>query len=82
MGAGILNNTFVMGIFLSLIYFRDLDWEFSAETICILFVEMCVASVVLLRPVQTMSNALFIVSLLPLSLALVMFLESSYVGLD
>ena len=40
MGAAILNNTFVLGIFLSLLKFRGLDWEVSAETISIFCVEL------------------------------------------
>lgn len=82
MGAAILNNTFVLGIFLSLIRFRELDWEFSAETIAILFVEFSVGIVVLTRENHNMKAAAFVLCLFPLSLLLVVFLESSWVGLD
>lgn len=35
-----MNNTFCLAIFLLLIYFKNLAWEFSAETISILFIEV------------------------------------------
>ena len=34
-GAACMNNTFCLGIFLCLVYFKSLIWEFSAETISI-----------------------------------------------
>ncbi|KAH9249674.1 hypothetical protein BASA81_012643 [Batrachochytrium salamandrivorans] len=82
MGAAILNNTFVLGIFLALIRFRGLDWEYSAETIAILLVELAVGIMVLTRRVHTVANGLAVLALFPLSLLLVAFLESSWVGLD
>jgi len=82
MGAAILNNTFVLGIFLSLIRFRELDWEFSAETIAIIVVELIVGAVSLTRRAHTMRWSGFVLSLFPLSLLLVAFLQSKYVGWD
>merc|ERR1740117_667063 len=38
-GAAIMNNTFVLGIFMLLVYTRDLAWEFTAETFSIILVE-------------------------------------------
>ncbi|CAN0544959.1 unnamed protein product, partial [Ectocarpus sp. 12 AP-2014] len=35
-GAACMNNTFCLGVFMFLIYFRNLAWEFSAETVTIL----------------------------------------------
>jgi hypothetical protein len=35
-----MNNTFCLGIFLLLIYAKNLAWQFSAETISILFIEV------------------------------------------
>merc|ERR1719293_320639 len=37
-GAACMNNTFVLGIFCTLVYFKDLEWTFVAETLVILFV--------------------------------------------
>jgi len=39
-GAAIMNNTFSLAIFLGLVAFKNLAWEFSAETISILFGEI------------------------------------------
>jgi Ca2+/Na+ antiporter len=82
MGAAILNNTFVLGIFLSLIKFRQLDWEFSAETCAIVMVELVVGLIVLTRRVHTLKWGLIVLAMFPMSLLLVMVLESSYVGWD
>lgn len=39
-GAACMNNTFCLGVFMFLIYFRSLAWEFSAETVTILLVQV------------------------------------------
>lgn len=39
-GAACMNNTFCLGVFMFLIFFRSLAWEFSAETITILLVQV------------------------------------------
>mmetsp|Transcript_15345 Transcript_15345/g.19003 ORF Transcript_15345/g.19003 Transcript_15345/m.19003 type:complete len:193 (-) Transcript_15345:1051-1629(-) len=79
-GAAIMNNTFCLGIFLALVYFRRLEWSFSAETIAIVFVEICMFFIAR-RRVQTVKMATFIVSLFPLSILLVAVLENLF-GLD
>jgi len=79
-GAAIMNNTFCLGIFLALVYFRQLQWKFSAETISILFVELCMVYVAT-RKVQTVRMAFFVLSLFPVSLLLVATLENVF-GLD
>ena len=35
-----MNNTFCLGVFMFLIFFRSLAWEFSAETVSILLVQV------------------------------------------
>ena len=40
-GAGIMNNTFCLGIFFALIFFKKLAWVFTAETTAIVLVEFC-----------------------------------------
>merc|ERR1711959_626084 len=42
-GAGCMNNTFCLAIFLALICFRPLVWTFTAETISILAIELVMA---------------------------------------
>lgn len=39
-GAGIMNNSFCLGIFFALIVWKELAWEFTAETFSILLVEL------------------------------------------
>lgn len=79
-GAAIMNNTLCLGVFLALVYFRGLAWEFSAETISILFVEACMIGVCY-QKVQTLRTAIFVFSLFPLSLVIVYVLENVF-GLD
>jgi len=80
-GAAIMNNTFCLAIFLALVYFKNLAWEFSAETICIIFVQVAVAAQVIPRSVHRVLDGFIILSLYPISLALVWTLEN-VVGLD
>ena len=63
------------GIFLALVFFKGLSWEFSAETISIVFVELCMF-VVGRRIVHRVSHAMLVMSLYPLSLVLVAVLEN------
>eukprot|EP01065_Artemidia_motanka_P033595 TRINITY_DN405_c6_g1_i1.p1 TRINITY_DN405_c6_g1~~TRINITY_DN405_c6_g1_i1.p1 ORF type:complete len:617 (+),score=218.20 TRINITY_DN405_c6_g1_i1:94-1851(+) len=80
LGAACMNNTFCLAIFLTQIYNGKLLWEFSAETICIVFVELIMFffSQKIVFPTW---NALVIAALFPLSIGLVYFLEN-VVGID
>jgi len=80
-GAAVMNNTFCLGIFLGLVYFKGLAWEFSAETIAIVAVQIGVASLTRNRQSQRLLDGLIIFSFYPLALALVWALENIY-GLD
>lgn len=80
-GAAIMNNTFCLAIFLALVYFKNLAWEFSAETICILFVQFAVALNVLFRSVHRVLDGFIVLSFYPVSLAMVWVLENIF-GLD
>jgi len=81
-GAGIMNNTFCLGIFLFLIVYKDtitpvgLVWQFSAETISILIIELLVAAFVLLKSTQTLLDGIIVFMCYPLALVIVMFLEN------
>jgi Ca2+/Na+ antiporter len=78
-GAAAMNNTFCLCIFMGLIFFRGLAWEFSAETISILAVEY---SMILFVQTKTMTllRGCMVLSMFPLSLVLVAVLEG--VGLN
>lgn len=74
-GAAAMNNTFCLSIFMGLIYFRGLAWEFSAETIAILVVEFAIGSFVQRSKMTTLEGFL-VLSIFPLSLVLVAVLEA------
>lgn len=80
-GAAIMNNTFCLAIFLALVYFQNLAWEFSAETIAIMLIQVMIALSCVFRRVHRLLDAFFILSLYPLCLATVYVLEN-YVGWD
>eukprot|EP00301_Raphidiophrys_heterophryoidea_P020734 c5351_g1_i1.p1 GENE.c5351_g1_i1~~c5351_g1_i1.p1 ORF type:complete len:592 (+),score=195.62 c5351_g1_i1:44-1777(+) len=73
-GAAVMNNTFCLGIFLALIAFRKLEWTFSAETISILAIEI-VMFLMSFKKVHRTLDAIFVLSLYPISIALVYALE-------
>jgi Ca2+/Na+ antiporter len=75
-GAGCMNNTFCLGIFMMLIFTQGLAWEFSAETLAILFVEICVAAFAM-KTTHTTFDAFCILALYPISLFLVAGLEAA-----
>ena len=79
-GAAIMNNTFCLGIFLALVYGIGLEWTFTAETLSILFIEVCLCFFAF-KKVQTMLDAWLVLSLFPISVALVAILEN-VVGLN
>lgn len=80
LGAAILNNTFVLAIFMLLIVVKGLAWQFTAETVAILLVEL-VMGWMSQRRTQTLADGFLVLSLFPLSIFLVAFLEN-VVGLD
>ncbi|CAN8077028.1 unnamed protein product [Agarophyton chilense] len=80
LGAAIMNNTFVLAIFMVLITVKNLAWQFTAETISILTVEI-VVFVFSQKRVMTLRDGLFVLTMFPVSLLIVAFLEN-VVGLD
>ncbi|CAK0860965.1 unnamed protein product [Prorocentrum cordatum] len=49
LGAACMNNTFCLGIFLALCYFQGLAWQFTAETIAIIFVQWLIGGLAMLK---------------------------------
>eukprot|EP00171_Calliarthron_tuberculosum_P010092 IDg10092t1 len=80
LGAAILNNTFVLAIFMVLIVVKGLAWQFTAETITILVVEVALFFFSQKR-VQTLRDGFLVLSLYPGALLLIAFLEN-VVGLN
>jgi Ca2+/Na+ antiporter len=74
-GAACMNNTFCLSIFMGLIFFRGLAWQYTAETISIIVTEVIVA-ILVQRHHMTLFRGLLILALFPLSIALVAILES------
>jgi len=78
-GAACMNNTFCLAIFMGLIYFKQLAWKFSAETVTILLIELCVAALAV-QETQRQLHAVVLLLMFPASIALVAGLEA--VGFD
>lgn len=78
-GAAIMNNTFCLSIFMALIYFRELAWHFTSETISIVLVQIIMFFFTRKKD-NTALDAIFITSLFPLSIAFVFGLKKA--GLD
>ena len=74
--AAIMNNTMCLGVFCGLVYFRDLEWYFSAEVTSILFTEFLMGALALnCRKIYKLYWAVPVTLIYFLSLILVMFLE-------
>mmetsp|Transcript_15349 Transcript_15349/g.32532 ORF Transcript_15349/g.32532 Transcript_15349/m.32532 type:complete len:570 (-) Transcript_15349:210-1919(-) len=78
-GAASMNNTFCLAIFMALIFFRGLAWQYTAETISIILVQL-IMGVWSLRDKMSSFAAIIVFSIFPLSVLLVALLE--YLGLD
>jgi Ca2+/Na+ antiporter len=78
-GAAVMNNTFVLGVFLLLIFSQGLYWEFFAETTTILVIEVIIA-LFSYKKTHTIFDGFMILSLYPASIALCYLLEK--VGWD
>eukprot|EP00026_Physarum_polycephalum_P005161 Phypoly_transcript_05190.p1 GENE.Phypoly_transcript_05190~~Phypoly_transcript_05190.p1 ORF type:complete len:592 (+),score=139.22 Phypoly_transcript_05190:164-1939(+) len=75
LGAAAMNNTFCLFIFLCLVFAKNLAWEFSAEVISIIFIEVCLFVFALLKTTK-LWHAAIIISLYPFSIFLVWLLEN------
>ena len=78
-GAAAMNNTFCLSILLGLIYFRNLVWEYTAETIAIITAQLLILLFTRKKDMR-MIDAVYIFCIFPLSIMLVATLE--YFGLD
>jgi len=75
-----MNSTLSLCLFMSLIYFRQLSWSFSAEVITVMFVIISVG-LNSLRTTIYLWQAVMIGSLYPFSILMVYIMESQF-GLD
>jgi len=82
LGAAIMNNSLVLGIFMALMAFKDdLVWEYSAETITILLIEFIMGYLAMRSKTQTLGTGVFIMALFPLSIIFIVVLKKGF-GLD
>jgi len=80
-GAAVMNNTFCLGIFLALVYVKSLAWEFTAETISIVLIQLMLGVMVYFRKGMLFYHAFIVLSFYPLALGTVWLLENRF-GLD
>ena len=78
-GAACMNNTFCLALFLFLVYFKELKWVFTAETACIVIIEIIMFFIAQIR-LQKSWFAFVVASLFPLGICIVAALEA--MGLD
>ena len=78
-GAATMNNTRCLAVFGAVVYFRGLQWSFSAEVVAILFVQ-CVTGILALRHTIRLRLIFPNLVLYPLAIALVAFLESPLIN--
>ncbi len=74
-GAACMNNTFCLSVFLGVMYFQGLSWNYTAETCAIVFVQLTVGVLAYKRHVFRLLDGLLILGLYPASLALVQGLQ-------
>jgi Ca2+/Na+ antiporter len=78
-GAASMNNSFCLAIFMALIYFRGLAWQFSAETISIVLVQFVIGTLAL-KGHMTAFTGMMVLAMFPLSVVFVATLE--FFGMD
>ncbi|CAL4952331.1 unnamed protein product [Urochloa decumbens] len=74
-GGVTMNNTLCLGVFLALIYFRNLTWDFSSEVLIILLVCVIMALFTSFRTTFPLWTCLVAYMLYPLSLVIVYILD-------
>eukprot|EP00271_Cylindrocystis_brebissonii_P020378 TRINITY_DN6718_c0_g1_i1.p1 TRINITY_DN6718_c0_g1~~TRINITY_DN6718_c0_g1_i1.p1 ORF type:complete len:627 (-),score=84.68 TRINITY_DN6718_c0_g1_i1:441-2321(-) len=75
-GAVTMNNTLCLGVFLAIVYFRSISWEYSSEVTIILAVTVIVGLIGGSRSTFPTLLAFIVISLYPLSLVVVYILDN------
>jgi len=75
LGAATMNNTLCLGIFLLMIFMKNITWDFSAESFAIVLTEVFVAILCFWRTHRFWKSLVF-AGLYPLALGIVFFLEN------
>merc|ERR1712070_186088 len=79
-GAAVMNNTFVLGVFYALIFVKGLAWEFTAETISIVLIQVLIGCMVLRVKTMRLLDGYIILSFYIFAMAVVYGLEA--LGID
>ena len=66
-----MNNTYCLGIFLLMIWYNDLDWQYTCETVGMLLTELVVAWYATRKQIFLLFDATVILMLYPLNLLFV-----------
>lgn len=74
-GAATMNCTFCLCIFLGLVYFRELSWDYTAEVAAVLMT-IWVVGILGLKDTFTMVDAVIIAALFPISVVMIWFMEN------
>lgn len=74
LGAAAMNNTFCLSIFMGLIYFRGLAWQYTAETVAIVTVQLLLWFLTR-GSFMSKNGGLVVLSIFPLSIVMVYVLE-------
>ena len=74
-----MNNTFCLAIFMGLVFFKQLAWHFSAESIAVLLVELAVG-ILALRQTMELWVGYLVLAIFPASILFIAALEAS--GID
>merc|ERR1711916_250747 len=69
-GAATMNNTLVLGIFVALVVWKNIVWDFHAEVITIVVVTLCVGALSINQTIR-MWKGVVILALYPLSFVLI-----------
>merc|ERR1712060_34127 len=64
-GAACMNNTFVLAIFLALVYVQGLAWQFTAETFAMVLIQWIIGLTAMKGKTQTTTTALLILMCYP-----------------
>eukprot|EP00928_Gymnodinium_smaydae_P022907 TRINITY_DN19098_c0_g2_i1.p1 TRINITY_DN19098_c0_g2~~TRINITY_DN19098_c0_g2_i1.p1 ORF type:complete len:533 (+),score=128.72 TRINITY_DN19098_c0_g2_i1:87-1685(+) len=80
-GAACMNNTFCLAIFFALIYFKEIAWQFTAETVSIVVIQWIIGILAIVKSTHTFKDGCMILACYPLCIGIVWFLEN-VVGLD
>jgi hypothetical protein len=75
LGAGVMNNTFGLFIFLYIVWSKTLYWDFAAETLCMIVVEGCVI-LMATKKTNSMLDAVAIAALYPGAILLIWVCKS------